>query len=231
MTDMDALDRLIAKEVLRASPPPRPVDDAAIFTVIITTQSPKWRFQSMFSATKFVIAGAIVALFGGYLLSGQPFDQQGGSVPGAATDIEAAAPVEFTAKTKWVDGGATKPAEFSFIETSDPRIDGTMFITVTSETYPGVDFEVEAWRSRIENEGGAWQGPLEFSRLEDGQEVEEPPEAFSEAELSIFVGEGGYEGLIVVAEGTWDVMRLGSDLHGFIIEGELPVALEPWSAE
>jgi hypothetical protein len=31
---------------------------------------PQWRFQSMFNATKFVVAGAIVALFGGFLLSG-----------------------------------------------------------------------------------------------------------------------------------------------------------------
>jgi len=31
---------------------------------------PQWRFQSMFSATKFVVAGVIVALFGGFLLAG-----------------------------------------------------------------------------------------------------------------------------------------------------------------
>ena len=40
------------------------------------------RFRSMFSATKFVVAGVIVALFGGFLLLGQPFDQQVGNVPG-----------------------------------------------------------------------------------------------------------------------------------------------------
>jgi len=69
MTDMDAFDRLIAREVLHASAPPRPVDDAAIFNAI-TTHSAKWRFQPMFSAAKFVVAGVIVALFGGFLLSG-----------------------------------------------------------------------------------------------------------------------------------------------------------------
>jgi len=37
--------------------PVRPVDDLTIFTTITTTQSPKWRFQSMFNATKFVVAG------------------------------------------------------------------------------------------------------------------------------------------------------------------------------
>jgi len=43
------------------------------------------RTLPMFSATKFVVAGVIVALFGGALLIAQPFDQQGESVPGAAT--------------------------------------------------------------------------------------------------------------------------------------------------
>jgi hypothetical protein len=36
-----------------------------------------WRFQSMFSATKFVVAGVIVALFGGFLLSGVLTQQPG----------------------------------------------------------------------------------------------------------------------------------------------------------
>jgi len=43
------------------------------------------RTMPMFSATKFVVAGVIVALFGGFMLIAQPFEQQGESVPGAAT--------------------------------------------------------------------------------------------------------------------------------------------------
>ena len=46
------------------------VDDAAIFTAITATRSPRWRVQSLFSASKLVVAGAIVALFGGFLLAG-----------------------------------------------------------------------------------------------------------------------------------------------------------------
>ena len=38
---------------------------------------PARRFQTMFSATKFVVAGAIVALFGGFLLSGVLLRQPG----------------------------------------------------------------------------------------------------------------------------------------------------------
>jgi len=56
------------------------------------------RTRSMFSPAKAITAGALVFAIGGVLLIAQPFDQQGGSVPGAATDIERAAPVEFTGR-------------------------------------------------------------------------------------------------------------------------------------
>ncbi len=70
MTDMTAFERQLSGEITGLMGPIRPVDDAAIFTAITATQVPKWRFRSMFSATKYVVAGAIVALFGGFLLAG-----------------------------------------------------------------------------------------------------------------------------------------------------------------
>jgi len=90
MDDMNTFERQVAADVLRTSAPPRPVDDLAVFNALTTTtQSPKWRFQSMFSAIKFVVAGVIVALFGGFLLSGvlmqQPSDEM---APAAATTSE-----------------------------------------------------------------------------------------------------------------------------------------------
>jgi hypothetical protein len=90
MDEMTAFDQQIAREVVREAGPSEPVDGAAIFTAMTTTQSPKWRFQSMFSATKFVVAGAVVALFGGFLLSGvltqQPSDEP---LPPAAASASA----------------------------------------------------------------------------------------------------------------------------------------------
>lgn len=77
MDDMTAFERLVAGRTQQQAGPIRPVNDAAIFSAITTTQSPNWRFQSMFSAAKFVVASAIVALFGGFLLAGlltQPSD-------------------------------------------------------------------------------------------------------------------------------------------------------------
>jgi len=70
MDDMNAFERQVAGRIEHLVGPVRPVDDLSVYDAIIATRSPKWRFQSMFSATKFVVAGAIVALFGGFLLSG-----------------------------------------------------------------------------------------------------------------------------------------------------------------
>jgi len=56
------------------------------------------RTQSMFSPAKAIAAGALIFAIGGVLLIAQPFDQQAGSVPGAATDAEFAAPVEVTGR-------------------------------------------------------------------------------------------------------------------------------------
>ena len=89
MDDMQTFERRVAGEVIHGMGPSEPVDDAAIFTTITATRSPKWRFQSMFSATKFVVAGVIVALFGGFLLVGgfatSPDDEDMPAVGASAT--------------------------------------------------------------------------------------------------------------------------------------------------
>jgi hypothetical protein len=88
MKDMTALERLIADVAAEAVGPPRPVDAMAMVRTA-SAQSPKWRFQSMFSATKFVVAGAIVALFGGFLLSGVLTQQGDEPLPPAAASASA----------------------------------------------------------------------------------------------------------------------------------------------
>ncbi len=85
MDDMNAFEHQLADRVVRMAGP-APHFDALEIARTAATQSPKWRFQSMFSATKYVAAGAIVALFGGFLLTSTlhqgPDDGQG---PGAAS--------------------------------------------------------------------------------------------------------------------------------------------------
>ena len=70
MTEMTAFERQLSGEIADLMGPVRPVDDAAIFAAITATKSPKWRLRPMLSATGFVVAAAIVALFGGFLLIG-----------------------------------------------------------------------------------------------------------------------------------------------------------------
>ena len=88
MDDMQAIEQRITRELLRRAGPSELVDDAAIFTAITATQSPKWRFQNMFSAAKYVVAGAIVALFGGFLLAGV-LTQPSEPLPPAASSASA----------------------------------------------------------------------------------------------------------------------------------------------
>ena len=84
---MTTFERLIADVATEAAGPSRPVNATEIMRAATTT-TPRWRFQSMFSATKFVVAGVIVALFGGLMLSGvltrQPSDDSA-PVVGAST--------------------------------------------------------------------------------------------------------------------------------------------------
>jgi hypothetical protein len=70
MDDLTAFERLVAGRVQHYAGPIRPVNDAAIFSGIVTAQSARWRYRSMFGAMKFVVAGVIVALFGGIIMTG-----------------------------------------------------------------------------------------------------------------------------------------------------------------
>ena len=85
MDDMTAFERQLSSGLGQMAGPGRDIDAMAMARTV-STQSPKWRFQSMFSATKFVAAGVIVALFGGFLLAGVLTTPQGDEVlPAAAS--------------------------------------------------------------------------------------------------------------------------------------------------
>jgi hypothetical protein len=126
MDELNTFERQVARDALRDAGPSRPVDPAAVFArAVTTTQSPKWRFQSMFSATKFVVAGAIVALFGGFLLSGvltqQPSDEP---LPPAAASASSSPVADATA-------------------TPQPTTSVDAEMTIRSDLLTGVDLAVE----------------------------------------------------------------------------------------
>ena len=116
--------------------------------------------------------------------------------------------------------------QFRNLEASDPRLEGTLTLTDTLVTYPG-GATVSVGAFRIENDGGAWQEFPTYWRDWDGQR--QPGATWQRA----FVGEDGYEGFIAVLVDTWrpDGGVPGTDiqLEGFIVEGELPQAPEPFS--
>ena len=88
MDDMNDFERQLAAKIGRMAGP-EPHFNALEIARSAATQSPMWRFQSMISAAKFVVAGAIVALFGGFLLAGVLTQPNEGEVPAAVTDSPA----------------------------------------------------------------------------------------------------------------------------------------------
>ena len=116
-----------------------------------------------------------------------------------------------------------------FIETSDPRIDGTMTDTESQIAYPGGDiypdgeFELRAGAWRIENDGGAWQ---QVPRFNFDLPLQQRDDAGDDI---VFVGEDGYEGYIAFVERSG--INDGFSLREVIIQDDLPAVPEPWSAE
>jgi hypothetical protein len=162
-----------------------------------------------------------------------------GSAVGVAAQEETAPPVEFSAKWAWgppirsdtseavagsvqYRGGAWRPGVLT--AATDPRWQGTLSIANNENDYSasgGPLVGIHAFR--VENEEGAWQQMPTVALIVPGID--------DLVNTGVFVGEGGYEGLIAVvdiatdrAAGTWD-------LHGYIIDGELPPPPEAVSSE
>jgi hypothetical protein len=194
------------------------------------------RTQSMFSPVKAITAGALVFAIGGVFLIAQPFDQQGASVPGAATEV--APPVEFTA-TWGFSGGNVREATADGLDptryrdgvdnlriiepASDPSFVGDVTVAYNYDEYRSTGArQVTSRAFSVENDVGTWRGVPHFSlNILSGGKT---------GATQVFIGERGYEGLYAVAELT-TTPRQGVDVHGFIFEGEPPPAAEPFVSE
>jgi hypothetical protein len=202
----------------------------------------------MFSPAKAITAAALVFGIGGVLLIAQPFDQEGGSVPGVATDEPRSAPVEVTGEivcgpgVRWatssertvvplIDGEMTVTqrrgdAWRQTATMSDPRLTGTYYTSVDNDVYqvPGESaIDVSTYTRRIETDDGAWQGSDTWVYLTDGSYT---------AISTVLVGEGAYEGLSVIWEELWEDSPAPSyctaQVRGFIIDGDPPAVPEPF---
>jgi hypothetical protein len=160
-----------------------------------------------------------------------------GSAVGVAAQDETAAPVEFTAKlafgpsvrseTTTVGDGVTMASGGAWragviTQASDPRLQGTTYMAANANDYSAVGGPtVWHYAFRIVNEEGAWQQlpTLDLDFADDATDLT----------MGVLVGEGGYAGLIAVFQNV--TSNSSWDLHGYIIEGELTPAPEPFVTE
>jgi hypothetical protein len=235
MDDMTAFERQLSDEIRGLMGHVRPVDDLAVFdAVVAATQSPKRRFWSasrpsahghiftatgrtyaMFSPVKAIIAGALVFALGGLFLVAQPFAQERGSLPGAATDATKATATAVT---------ATQECRLGYVvdctyTASDPRVTGTgshVFTGSASETGSSTvnSGAVGAFWSdtRIDGPDGAWTGHHYI--VTDGTGTAHT--------LIMLAGEGAYDGWSYIASGTDPESDGDHELVGVIYEGALP---------
>ena len=202
------------------------------------------RTTPMFSATKAVAAGVIVAAVGGALLIAQPFDQHGVAPPGAEVDAEPVPPVEFRLELtggpprrdevwagtngsggdRWT-GGAWEWRAAS--EPTDGRFAGTVTVLWNHDEYPSLEDMTQGTsvsRSviRIEDEAGAWTS-MPVLYVSESDEVVPMP--------ITLIGDGAYGGLYAI--GTFD---LGGDdenivIAGLVFAGDPPPVPEPLATE
>lgn len=164
------------------------------------------------------------------MLITQPIDRPAGNVPGAATDDEVAAPVEFSGKLRFgpCPAEGTSEALPWKVETrgegyclpgvvevfSDPRLQGTYYVWNYSDIHIGGP-TIYTNAFTITNDEGAWRG-IPVVSFQGGLWTD------------TLVGEGEYEGLTAVAEVTMEGDTWNWD--GWIIEGDVPPMPEEPSA-
>jgi hypothetical protein len=201
------------------------------------------RTQSMFSPAKAIAAAALVFAVGGVLLIAQPFDQQGGGVPGAATDGAAQVAVvsgqfesmrttkgpQFLPKLDGMEGTMRDEEQVGRAEMSDARLTGDVTLTFNFDRWQSDQFEAEGdaaifWGTvSIENEVGTWVG----THMAADQGAADQGEVSSwVSKYMELVGTGAYEGwsAILYESETFDPIsdESTSSVNGMVFPGDLP---------
>jgi hypothetical protein len=192
------------------------------------------RTHSMFSPAKAITAGALVFAIGGAFLIAQPFDQQGVTVPGAATDGAGLEPAKVTGTISgWdeievesegsIEDGFIRDQweERAQLEMSDSRLTGTLTGTLGIDRYsPNASgdgiAETFTGTVSVENDGGTWVG------TQFGCECRAPSSQGSDMFHMELVGTGAYEGLSALLYLQNPRINDEDDLYGVIFPGDIP---------
>ena len=140
-----------------------------------------------------------------------------GSAVGVTAQDEAARNTEFTAEWGFTSSGCCSVVE----PASDPRFVGDVSASFEDATYPFPDFslQVASRALHVVNDEGAWRGVPSLVTFH--------PDGTQSTVTQTFIGEGDYAGSFAVADITTTPGEGGGvELHGYIIEGEPPVATE-----
>ena len=188
------------------------------------------RTYAMFSPVKAIITGALVFALGSVFLIAQPFDRQGGVVPGAATDLPGeSTPVTGTSVCWLKTSGIFQltSAPYSLTDqvltcsevASDPRVTGTMTMVINIEGWSeGIKLEDPA-NSLLRTDymlvgpDGTWNGHgYGFYEADGTAHV-----------VHIASGSGAYEGLTYTQSITVTTDTANADTIGLIQTGSLPL--------
>jgi hypothetical protein len=158
------------------------------------------------------------------MLIAQPFDRQGGNVPGAEVTDESMSPSQVSGRYIYERSQTRHPELFRSedgverfpgdswaditVESSDPRLAGVASFTLDRDIYPG-RIGVVWGTGVITNEAGSWTGStVGIIRPEDG---------ISWRTRDQFTGSGAYEGLSVMLD-----KESNGEFEGVIVPGPLP---------
>ncbi len=184
----------------------------------------------MFSPVKTITAGALIFAVGGVFLIAQPFDQQGGVVPGAVTDT----PGESTSVTGTSVCTLETSGTFQLVTApysltghvlrctdtaSDPRVAGTSTVILNIESWErygmlsGQPVDAVSWTDfTLVGPDGTWNGHgygfYDTDGLVHG--------------MSIATGNGAYEGLTYTQSFSVPVGNANPEGIGLIQTGSAP---------
>ncbi len=187
----------------------------------------------MFSPVKAFTAAAVIVGIGSAFLIAQPLGQQGGSVPGAATDTATVAPVWVTG-TESIGSACEDPTSSTddgvvartrgwhcdpTWETSDPRLTGDVTAKWNADVYRREDGEyttLAAGTYDLRNDGGGWH--CEYADALKRAPAEETDGLNDKTATCI--GADGYDGLTAVLFFRW--AGDSTAIEGLLFGGDVP---------